>query len=318
MKSGAFSSWVIGLCSLTFVVAAPSPQLGQLGPRSQESSPNPIKSTYPSGVTGTFNSTIVVIPIPFSVARSVIPQQWGINENAYREILPGFPRDSYPLVVRSGVDHDVGVASLNFALDDFQSVHVFFPFVDLLGDGYSSFNYNKYLLLTYSNVLAIAGAGTDGTIPVPSTFKPNLEAYAYSSSQSYPGEISFDAYTTAFATNATSPSHLTVSQKYTPTWEVGPWPVNFYINVTNQPIFTRGINCDNQIFLYNTTLSTGQNAPRGIKGSVSLSAPLLPNDSTFHNIFGVKVDTAFLEKNGVPCSSLKGYHGTGPGDRGSA
>lgn len=70
--------------------------------------------------------------------------------------------------------------------------------------------------------------------------------------------------------------------------------------------------------MYNTTLSTGSNAPRGVKGSVTLSAPLLPQDLTFDNVFGVQVDTAFLENNGIPCANLKGYHGTGPGDSGVA
>ena len=72
------------------------------------------------------------------------------------------------------------------------------------------------------------------------------------------------------------------------------------------------------MFLWNTTLSTGKNAPHGVRGSVTLSAPLLPRDSTFNSVFGIQVDLAFLEKNGVPCANLKGYHGTGPGDSGIA
>jgi len=88
-----------------------------------------------------------------------------------------------------------------------------------------------------------------------------------------------------------------------------------YVNVTNQPIFSNGSTCDNYINFFNTTLSQGKNAPIGVKGTVTLSAPLLPQDSFFENVFGVKVDVAFLEKAGLSCDSLKGYHGTGPGDR---
>merc|ERR1712169_115129 len=90
----------------------------------------------------------------------------------------------------------------------------------------------------------------------------------------------------------------------------GPWHTNFYVSVTNQPIMTNGDVCDNQIFFYNTTLSNGANAPRGVKGSVALSAPLLPEDTTFNDVFGIRVDTAFLEITSVPCADLHGYQKT--------
>jgi hypothetical protein len=64
---------------------------------SSESSPNPIASLYPFNVTGTINSTISVVPIPYKLARSIIPSQYGILTKAYEELLPGFPPDSYPV-----------------------------------------------------------------------------------------------------------------------------------------------------------------------------------------------------------------------------
>ncbi|KAH7364303.1 hypothetical protein BKA65DRAFT_490970 [Rhexocercosporidium sp. MPI-PUGE-AT-0058] len=305
-------SWVIGLiCSFAVGVCA---QSGSIGPGSKESADNPIADVYPNGITGTFNSTIFVVPIPFKIARSIIPKQWGINRKAYCKLLPGFPADSYPLVIRSGVDHDIGVRAFNFRLDDFQLFHTMFPFVDLLGDGYSSFTYKKYLLLSATNTQGIAATIEYGTIPVPSTFSPDLEAYAYSAPGIgvRPGERYFNAYSAL-----KPPGTPTAAVKFTSIGAVGPWPMEFYVNATNQPIFENGVLCDNQIFFYNTTLSTGENAPRGIKGSVTLNAPLLPNDSTFRNVFGIRVDTAFLEITKVPCDQLKGYHGTGPGDSGN-
>ena len=86
------------------------------------------------------------------------------------------------------------------------------------------------------------------------------------------------------------------------------------MNVTNQPVFSDDLTCDQQITLYNTTLSEGKNAPVGVQGNISVVAPYLPSDSTFTNIYGVKVDIAFIENNLVSCSSLKGYSGTGSGD----
>jgi hypothetical protein len=64
---------------------------------SSESSPNPIASLYPLNVTGTLNGTISVVPIPYKLARSIIPSQYGILTKAYEELLPGFPSNYYPV-----------------------------------------------------------------------------------------------------------------------------------------------------------------------------------------------------------------------------
>jgi hypothetical protein len=64
---------------------------------SSESSPNPIATLYPYNVTGTINSTISVVQIPYKLARSIIPSQYDILTKAYEELLPGFPPDSYPV-----------------------------------------------------------------------------------------------------------------------------------------------------------------------------------------------------------------------------
>ncbi len=66
--------------------------------------------------------------------------------------------------------------------------------------------------------------------------------------------------------------------------------------------------------LYNTTLSTGRNAPVGIQGDITIKAPYLPSDSTFRGVYGIKVDVAFIEFPGILCSELEGYSGTGSGD----
>ena len=76
--------------------------------------------------------------------------------------------------------------------------------------------------------------------------------------------------------------------------------------MTNQPIFGNGAQCDQQITLFNTTLSTGANAPTGIMGNIMVAAPYLPTNSFFENVYGLKVDVAFIENNDQPCSSLKG------------
>lgn len=88
-----------------------------------------------------------------------------------------------------------------------------------------------------------------------------------------------------------------------------------YKNVTNQPIFSDGVTCDKQINLFNTSLSTGKNAPVGIRGKIKIMLPYFPvEDSAFDEVYGIKLDITFVENPGLLCPSLKGYHATGSGD----
>ena len=64
---------------------------------STESAPNPIGQQYPFSITGTINGTLSVLPIPYSLARSIIPAKYRILKGAYRSLIPGFPHDSYPV-----------------------------------------------------------------------------------------------------------------------------------------------------------------------------------------------------------------------------
>lgn len=38
-----------------------------------------------------------------------------------------------------------------------------------------------------------------------------------------------------------------------------------------------------------------------------VKAPYFPTDTAFCDVYGIKVDIAFIENNQVPCSELKGY-----------
>ena len=77
--------------------------------------------------------------------------------------------------------------------------------------------------------------------------------------------------------------------------------------MTNQPWFGNGTLCEKQLALFNTTLSTGDRAPTGIEGRISLKAPLLPRDTVFEHVFGIQVDVAFVEDSFVPCVQFKGF-----------
>lgn len=81
------------LCAVALAV----PTTSLSSPTHVDSAPNPIGTLYPNSVTGTINGTIAVVPIPYSLARELIPSQYGILKKAYKSALPGFPHDMYPV-----------------------------------------------------------------------------------------------------------------------------------------------------------------------------------------------------------------------------
>jgi hypothetical protein len=61
---------------------------------------------------------------------------------------------------------------MNTQLTIFKSIHILFPFTDFLNDGYSSFIYDRYILLTATNLVASAGTLPYGEIPILAYFEP--------------------------------------------------------------------------------------------------------------------------------------------------
>ncbi|PBP21191.1 hypothetical protein BUE80_DR007749 [Diplocarpon rosae] len=302
-------SWIISAGSLVMAV---SPPVNSYQPaRSQNSSPNPIKELYPHDITGTFNGTFLVVPINYDVARSIIPKKWAINKEAYRSLLPDLPGDLYPLVVRAGVNHDIG--SPEFILDDLQTVHITFPFVDLLGDGYSSFSYNEYRILALPRG-EISGHDKYNTMRVPASMSPYLEAYNLTVLDREASRYKLDVFTKDFNTvRSTDSEDITVSfmMDHFIADRVTSDKMEFLKNVTNQPMFTDGNLCKNQIFLYDTVLSTGDNAPQRVRGSLTLAAPLVPvKNKHVSLVAGMTFSAAFRDFHDVPCAQLQGFHYT--------
>ncbi|KAG9035617.1 hypothetical protein FRB95_011023 [Tulasnella sp. JGI-2019a] len=200
------------------------------------SQPDPLASTYPNNVTGTVNQTIVVVPIPYSLARCLIPEKYNILSN-YAAMLPGFPSNMYPLVIEGKLDHDVQISGIGSP--DFTSVQFNFPFIDLLGDGYSTFRYMPTLIIS-NNPVAIAGVALYGPDVIVANFDPPSDPYAYApASQSpAPGAIYF---------NATSPldqDDRYVSAIFAPlaSGDDGPYPLSLLVKTripspTNDTLF---------------------------------------------------------------------------------
>lgn len=68
------------------------------GINTMNSQPNPIAHTFPNLTTGTINSSTVVLPIDYKLARSIVPIKYEILKNSIKKVLPWFPHDKYPVL----------------------------------------------------------------------------------------------------------------------------------------------------------------------------------------------------------------------------
>lgn len=272
---------------------------------STASQPNPIAQHYADTPTGTLNATLAIVPIPLATARQIIPSRYAILENAYRTLLPDFPADMYPVLMQAGLDHDIQLAAYNISVPDFQRFGWSFPFVDLLGDGFSSFAWAPAQMISDDNLIAIDGSRDYGTTVYATKFGPGCNAYEHLRGSSI-----------YFSGQATDNSGIYAKLEFSPLSPEAsnPFPVEFYQNVTNQPIFGDGIRCDNQIRLFNSTLNQGEYAPVAVKGTVFSNLEPLGAMEGLGDVFGILIDTPFIEFNGLDCEALKGYQGTGSGD----
>jgi len=123
-------------------IAKPLPTALPPPGNSKFSQPNPIALLYPTVPTGILNGTLVVVPISYALARSIIPAQYGILKRSYETLLPALPAGKYPvsvivtayslclqsnknlikyqLIVRILIDHDIRVGNLTDLILDFQ------------------------------------------------------------------------------------------------------------------------------------------------------------------------------------------------------
>jgi len=138
-----------------------------------------------------------------------------------------------------------------------------------------------------------------GADTLVSSFSPPDGAYQHSKGSS-PGSISLSA-SPAFGHG--------ISTTFAPfaAGGLGPFPLAFYQNVTNQPLFGQGNGtyCDNIVRFFGTSITK----PVGIQGNVTIFAPWFNRTAatTFSGIPGLKLDTAFVENNFKPCAELKGF-----------
>ncbi|KAL8997217.1 MAG: hypothetical protein Q9188_006382, partial [Gyalolechia gomerana] len=225
--------------------------------------PNPLARTFPYNVTGTINGTTSVLLVPIPYAQSLLPTRFSksILTHAYTRF--NIPPSAYPIVIEATIDHDIRFNN-SVALADFSSLRLTFPFVDLLGDGYSNFRYTSYIYLPSSIPAAIRGAEAYGITVIPAFFDPPDAPYTLTPNSK--GKVfSFEVYSNTSSSCHNHKNQIVASLNFHSSTTISPFPLSFYKNVTNQPMFGNNINvCDNMLALWNTSTSTGEYAPQGV------------------------------------------------------
>jgi hypothetical protein len=171
-----------------------------------------------------------------------------------------------------------------------QRAGIEFPFLDLLSDNTTSFKWAPSLLMTAGHDIALKGAMDYGTNVFPSVFDPPCDAYR--SAPKAPDTTIFSAKS----------SEASVHTTFSLADQVYPW--QFFKNVTNQPTFADGNSCDNMIRLFDTSVTVGI---ENVKGSVQARIPPFEKEFKWDGVHGVRLDSAFIENNYLPCEQFRGY-----------
>ncbi|KAK3359623.1 hypothetical protein B0T25DRAFT_588427 [Lasiosphaeria hispida] len=268
--------------------------------------PNPLAELFPNNATGVLNATLVIIPITLETARRLIPPQYGILEQAYRALIPDFPEGMYPVMVQAAHDHDVQLRAYGITIDDFSRVGFEFPFLDLLGDGYSSFRWAPAQLITAAHDIALEGSRAYGTVVSPAEWEPVCDAY-----RALPNGATYFK-----GKSVTTSEFVEVEMSRLQDMTLNPYPLDFFKNITNQPTFANASTCDNMIRWFNTSMSVGEFAPAPVLGRIRANAfPYEGVEKEYTGVYGVQIATPFIENNYLDCQTMRGYAGTGgPGD----
>ncbi|PNP59432.1 hypothetical protein THARTR1_00922 [Trichoderma harzianum] len=243
-------------------------------------------------IKGVVNATIAIIPIPFSLARSIVPSKYGILQT-YLDYLPDF-QGKYPLVLELAVNTNVvisGTASSNFS-----SIRFTYPFIDLLGNGYSAFRYETDWIVTPQPDI-IDASTSFGLRVTAADFRPDTpEAYEPLSDPYCRGEASYDAY----SRNSTGPYVTTRHCPQSPSDENHyDRQVAFYRNATTQPIFVDGSICANVTRSFDAEMAHNH---RFVESEVIIHGDF-PAHGKWEKVRGLQVATPFTEDY-TDCSLL--------------
>jgi hypothetical protein len=151
--------------------------------------------------------------------------------------------------------------------------------------------------MTSGHEIALKGAMDYGTKVFPAVFDPPCDAY-----RSAPGTQD----TTVFSAKTNSPD-ARVHTQFAAAANDPSFPFSLFKNVTNQPTFADGKSCDNMIRLFDTSVTTAPNRIESVRGSVKARLPPFTQEIEWSDVYGLRMDTAFIENNYLPCENFRGY-----------
>lgn len=136
-----------------------------------------------------------------------------------------------------------------------------FPFLDLLGDGHTSFNWAPTQMISSQSKLIIRGSRGYGVEVHPSRFEPCCDAYERSRSGG-----------TFFKATAEPPDNTFLQLDFGSLGpeDVLPYPVEFFRNVTSQPQFFKNTAaCVLQVRIFDSPLSRSPYRVNAVRGNVT-------------------------------------------------
>lgn len=154
--------------------------------------------------------------------------------------------------------------------------------------------------MTAGHEIGLKGAMDYGTNTYPASFEPGCDAYRAVPNAKKPGTTYFSARSLEGVESLSTLFSSTEEEIF---------PLEFFKNFTNQPTFADGKTCDNMIRLFNTSLSTAPNGIERVKGTVRANIHPFNREHEWRNVYGLRMDTAFIENNYLSCESFRGYDG---------
>ena len=155
--------------------------------------------------------------------------------------------------------------------------------------------------MTAGHEIALKGAQDYGTKTFPASFDPSCDAYRAVPDAKQPG-------TTYFSAKSADSVTASITTLFSSSLEEH-FALSFFKNFTNQPTFADGKTCDNMIRLFNTSVTTTPNRVETVKGTVRAKIHPFRSEQEWTGVYGLRVDTAFIENNYLPCENFRGYGG---------
>ncbi|GKT40989.1 uncharacterized protein ColSpa_01170 [Colletotrichum spaethianum] len=152
-------------------------------------------------------------------------------------------------------------------------------------------------LISATNPAAVTGSEAYGTEVHAATFAPECNAYeALSQGGTYfNGTAGANYISLEMKKSSCGSQHV-------------PYTLAMFDTIINQPIFANGSACDQQIRLFNTTVTKGAFEPVPVRGTVKSNLGPFKTDTSFPDVAGFQAATPFIENNYLPCEMFRGYN----------